>query len=169
MNRDLAATGTWSALRVRRGGDRGAALVELAVALPLIVLLLIGTIDFARVFYYAIELTNAARAATQYAASLSIRPDDAAGIRAAAQSAAPNISPVIVTLDPVTPSRCWCATDDGMTFSGPVVCPVSCISPQHLMQTIKVDVSITFRLISPFPGIPNNLTLHRSATTRVPI
>ena len=48
---------------------RGASIVELAVALPVIVLLVIGAADFARVFYMAIELQNAARAGAQYGAA----------------------------------------------------------------------------------------------------
>jgi Flp pilus assembly protein TadG len=48
--------------------QRGAALVELAVALPVMVALVVFTTDFARVFYTAIELTNAARAGAQFGA-----------------------------------------------------------------------------------------------------
>lgn len=169
MSRDLVANGRgWSQLRKRPGGDRGAALVELAVALPLIVLILVGAADFARVFYYAIELTNAARAATQWAAYDVIRTNDDVGITAAAQSAAPNISPVAVSLHTPEPPVCRCATDDGSTFSGIVACNSTCTSPQHLIQTITVTVSKTFTLISRWPGFPRTMNLTRAATTRVP-
>ena len=46
--------------------EAGAAIIELAVSLLMLVLLLLGTVDFARVFYADIELTNAARAGAQY-------------------------------------------------------------------------------------------------------
>jgi Flp pilus assembly protein TadG len=49
--------------------DRAAALVELAVTLPLLCLMLLGAVELARASYTAIEVTNAANAAAQYGAS----------------------------------------------------------------------------------------------------
>src|SRR5262245_19838368 len=45
----------------------GVAVVELAVLLPLLVLLFLITIDFARIFYFSVSLTNCARAGALYA------------------------------------------------------------------------------------------------------
>src|SRR5260221_3845737 len=61
------AVSTTSAMDSTR--ERGSALVELAIALPLLVAVLVGTTDFARVFYLATELTNAARAGAHSAPS----------------------------------------------------------------------------------------------------
>lgn len=47
--------------------ERGAALVELAVALPLLLVIMVGTIDFGRAFRTAMIVTNAARAGAQLA------------------------------------------------------------------------------------------------------
>src|SRR5262245_27490241 len=54
----------------RRGhaDDRGGALVELAFALPILVLIMVAAIDFARIFYTGMSLMNAARAGAQYGA-----------------------------------------------------------------------------------------------------
>ena len=49
------------------------ALVELALLLPLILLLVLGTMDFGRMFFHKIVLTNAAREGANY---LSRNPDD---------------------------------------------------------------------------------------------
>ena len=46
---------------------RGATVVELAVLLPLLVFVFVIAVDFARVFYYSLTLTNCARAGAMYA------------------------------------------------------------------------------------------------------
>ena len=57
---------------IRSGGHprrkrRGAAAVELAILLPLMVLLTLGSVDFGRFAYNFIAVTNAARAGAAYA------------------------------------------------------------------------------------------------------
>src|SRR5438874_4636894 len=44
---------------------RGQAIVETALLLPILMLLVMGTADLARVFYYSIAITNAAREAAR--------------------------------------------------------------------------------------------------------
>jgi Flp pilus assembly protein TadG len=56
-------------IKAHRGDERGTALIETALSLPLICLLLMGAGEFARVAYAAIEVSNAANAAANYAAS----------------------------------------------------------------------------------------------------
>src|SRR5262245_30473044 len=97
-------------------GERGGALVELALVVPVLFGLAIGVADFARVFSTSIALTNAARAGAQYAAVNETQSKDTAGITSAARNAAPNIGTFEVLLS--TPSAtCWCAPNDGMSFT----------------------------------------------------
>jgi Flp pilus assembly protein TadG len=49
--------------------EQGQNLVELALVLPLLILILAGTLDLGRVFYGYIAVTNAAREGARYAAS----------------------------------------------------------------------------------------------------
>jgi Flp pilus assembly protein TadG len=164
---------TVPSMRRTAGSDSGNALVELAVALPMLVLLMVGTIDFARVFYLAIELTNAARAGAMYGAA---NPGNS-GNTATMQTTAANA--VNITLDPLTDvaaaRTCQCATDSGV-FSATVTTPNDCASPpttscpaKHLVVTVTVTTTKTFTTImSGFPGIPNSIALTRAATLRVP-
>ena len=46
--------------------DEGQSLVELALALPILLLLLLGLADFGRAFYYTTIISNAARAGAAY-------------------------------------------------------------------------------------------------------
>lgn len=49
-------------------GDAGQSLVELALALPLLLMLLVGLVDVGRAYVYTTALSNAAREAALYAA-----------------------------------------------------------------------------------------------------
>jgi hypothetical protein len=53
--------------RERRTAERGANLVELALILPLLLLLVVGIVDIGHAFYAYISLTNAAREGARFA------------------------------------------------------------------------------------------------------
>lgn len=56
----------------RRFGDRGASLVELALALPLLVMLLVGMVSAGIAYNNQLALTHAAREAGRYGATLPV-------------------------------------------------------------------------------------------------
>jgi Flp pilus assembly protein TadG len=60
-----------------RSTERGQSLVELALSLPLLLLILLGTVDLGRAFFDYVELRNAAREGAGYGAR---RPEDRPGI-----------------------------------------------------------------------------------------
>ncbi|HEY8448545.1 MAG TPA: TadE family protein [Thermomicrobiales bacterium] len=62
-----------------RSAERGQGLVELAFAMPLLLLLLLGTIDMGRMFFDYIEMRNGAAEGATYG---SRRPTDIDGITA---------------------------------------------------------------------------------------
>jgi Flp pilus assembly protein TadG len=84
--------------RPPRGGrsarDRGAAAVEFALVLPLLLLLVFGIIDFGRALNAQLTLTQAAREGVRLAAL----GYPAADVQAQAQAAAPALSGVSVTV-----------------------------------------------------------------------
>ncbi|MBI2845862.1 MAG: pilus assembly protein [Chloroflexi bacterium] len=65
-------------IRKRLGGEKGQSLVELAFALPLLAIILLGAIDFGRVFYAYITIINASREGARYGSS---NPTDTTGIK----------------------------------------------------------------------------------------
>ena len=151
--------------------DHGGALVELAMCLPLLVLILVGTADFARVFYTSIELTNAARAAAQAGAYGLAQSDPVAGPMQATANTASNITPSSVTVL----RSCSCVSDDGSIaspMSCTAVCPTSPLLPRHRVITVTVTTGTTFSTISSLLGVPcrvavGGCALSRSATLRV--
>lgn len=62
----------------RPAAERGQSLVELAFVLPLLAIILLGAIDFGRVFYSYITITNASREGARYG---SANPTDTTGIK----------------------------------------------------------------------------------------
>jgi hypothetical protein len=123
---------------------------------------MVGTVDFARVFYMGMELTNAARAGAQYGAYNPAQSADIAGMKTTATGSV-NITGVTAT----ALRTCQCATGAG-TFSA-ATCTTTCPSGQHLVVTVTVTTAKTFTtVVGSLPGIPNTVSLVRSATLRVP-
>jgi Flp pilus assembly protein TadG len=123
---------------MRNRRRRGVAAVELAVLLPLLVFLFLITIDFARVYYFSLTLTNCARAGALYASDPAIASESPfASTEAAALADGTNLSPA----PKITESQ---GTD---AFGRPYV---------------QVTAAYSFSTVTGFPGLPNNLALKRT-------
>ncbi len=61
----------------RRSDDRGANLVEMALILPLLLVLLVGVADVGRAFFTYISLTNAAREGVRFASQFPFSGNEA--------------------------------------------------------------------------------------------
>jgi Flp pilus assembly protein TadG len=75
--------------QVSHDSERGAAAVEFAILLPLLLMLVLGTIEFGRAYNAQITLTNAARDGARV---MAISGNQAAA-RSAAKSAAASLNP----------------------------------------------------------------------------
>lgn len=140
--------------RVRQ--ETGSAIVELAVVFPLLVLLLAGLADFPRVFFWDVELTNAARAGAQYG---SIRHDfwgQTANIQSTASDAAPELSKFISDSDVDVTRACYCASLSSGANLGAVSCNANAATcPGRVVGTLRVGVSATFvRVFKVIPFLP---------------
>lgn len=146
--------------------ERGAALVELAVALPLLAVILVGTIDFGRAFRETMIITNAARAGAQYGAQSIYNSGDQTGMQNAALGVL-SVNGVTSGASATAVRQCYCASGSG-SFGAPFGCPVvnPCVSTEHLVVTVTVTAQGTFLLTTPFPGLPNGFTISRSASAR---
>ena len=122
---------------------RGAAVVELAVLLPLLAFLFVISVDFARVYYYSVTLTNCARAGAMYASDPTTNAESPfVNFQAAALADATNIDP-----PPAVSST------NGVDSSG--------------RAYVEVTVSYTFKTITGFPGVPNQVDLVRTVRMNV--
>ncbi len=150
---------------------RGVSVTELALVLPLSLVLFIGILDFGRVYYSAIAVSHAARAGVQYGAQDNVKSGDFAGMRQAASDALGDVSNFTVTAcrycqcpdGTGSCTSCNAGVDGCSTGSG---CLSTCSSaaPQVFVQ---VTVDKVFTTLFPYPGLPSRADLNRRATMRV--
>lgn len=137
--------------------EHGASLVELAMVLPVFVLLLVGAIDFGRGLYISTELAGAAHAAAAYGSQ---NPTDTAGMTTAARDAAPDVPSLSVT----TPTYgCECA--DGSSYSISCGTTPTC-SSNNVVYRVNVTVGATYNRLLAWPGIRSSMSLSSSASMR---
>lgn len=143
---------------VRKNTQRGSAMLELSISLPLLLLILFGVADFGRFMYAAIEINSAASAGAEYATTSLVNSTDYAGMQTAAQADAADVSGVTVT----TSSYCKC-------LGGSVVsCTVgACGGTSTPPNYIKVTTSGTFNTLFSYPGLPSSIALSGSAIRRI--
>src|SRR5262245_425521 len=117
---------------------RAAAVVELAVLLPLLIALFVFAVDFARVFYVSLTLTNCARAGALYACDPATQAESPfPSVQAAALADATNLTP-----QPTITST------TGIDASG--------------RAYAEVTAQCSFSTVTQFPFVPNNLALTRT-------
>ena len=129
-------------MRVRGKKRSGAAVVELAVILPLLAFLFAIGIDFARLYYHLVTVHNAARSGAMYGAQHPLKAVDTAGIQAAALADAKNLKPA--------------ATVKSKT--GTDALGYACVD---------VTVVWTFKTFTSFPLVPSKVDLSRTVQMRI--
>lgn len=118
----------------RRKKHRGQSVVELALILPVLLLIVLGLIEFGRAFFLYTVVSNAAREGARYGI---VFPIDDEGMVAAAQSRL-----VLVPTDTVTILISWDQGDGATEFTDPEQ-----IDPGQ--SRVRVDVSYEFTMITP--------------------
>jgi Flp pilus assembly protein TadG len=132
-----------------RDGECGQALVETALIFPLLIAILLGAAELARVAFAAIEVANAARAGAQYGAQNGFTASDTSGIATAASSDAANLTGLTTT------SSYTCVCSDGTSST----CLTSDCASSHIEQTLTVNTTLTFDPVIHLPGLPKTYTL----------
>jgi Flp pilus assembly protein TadG len=98
----------------RLRSERGATAVEFALVVPVLLILLIGVIEFGRVYNTQLQLTAAARESVRV---MAIQKQPATA-RSAALAAAPGLTPALTAANvTVTPESCSSTTDVTVTIS----------------------------------------------------
>jgi Flp pilus assembly protein TadG len=143
----------------------GQSLVELALLSPLLLVLVIGTIEMGRYASLALLVGNAARAGAAYGSQNTTKAADAPGIRTAALNDGQNISGLTVTSTFV----CGCDTG-GTVIPNPetnAACATTCAIGAHLVVFSQVTATGKFTSLLNYPGIPTPLTITSTATERI--
>ena len=144
--------------KIRRcQSEAGSSLVELAMLAPALSLMLLGTIDFARVFYVGIAVADAARAGVQYGLQSNAKTGHFTGMEKAATDDAKDISGLTAT------ATRFCQCSDG----APVDCRTgSCGGNSKPEIYVSVRATAVFKTLAPYPGIPSPINVTSQATMR---
>ena len=95
-----------------RASERGAVAVEFAILAPVLVMILLGIMEFGRAYNAQVSLTNAAREGVRVMAIT----NNQTAARTAAKNAAPSLSPALVDSN-IAFSAASCVTDAQMTVT----------------------------------------------------
>lgn len=145
MRRRLGLRGGWSKAR-----SRGQALVELAIILPVLALIMLGTLDMGQLFFEYIQLRGAVREAAAYGAR---QPADADGIYNAVYTHA---------------SALATGTDVSISYDG-ISDPASIVVYQEGTVTVaatRVFEPLTLSFFEVF-GMGGGVTLRASSSARI--
>ena len=114
----------------------------MALLLPFLCFAFVVAVDYARVFYYSIAVSNCARNGALYGSADQASALDSAGIKAAAQVDAVNLD----------------LTQLGVTSSTD-----STTSPTY----VDVTVTYQFATVTKYPGVPGQVSLTRTVRMSV--
>jgi len=134
----------------------GQSLVETALVFPLLITIVVGAAEMARVAYAAIQVSNAARAGVQYGAQNGYTASDTAGIANAAASDAANLTTLTTT------SSFSCVCSDGTAST----CSNGDCATSHIEQILTVQTQATIDPVIHLPGLPKTYTLKGQAVQK---
>ncbi|HEY2019162.1 MAG TPA: TadE family protein [Bryobacteraceae bacterium] len=173
-------------LKLNSRSDRGSAIAELAYVLPLLSLVLIGAAELGRIAYFAIEVSNAARAGAAYGAQNSgtaatQNSTAESAITTAALDDAPELAKVATsfTATAVTVEDCETVNSNSGAVTEnpsppvpyPMVTPCATSTTTGVTNTIvnyvQVTTQATVKTMLKYPGIPTSFTLNGFAQMRV--
>ncbi len=141
----------------RRGGDpTGTATVEMAIILPVLILLVLGATDLGRIFYDAVAVSNAARAGLSYGSLDEARAKDSSKIATVAADDSQYVGGMTITSERV----CECA-DHSVVDCNSGTCSEG---PSRIY--VKVSASKTYTTLLPYPGLPSSVSLSRESYMR---
>jgi len=144
-------------MKPNRTRQRGQASVELALSLPLLLMMFLVVVETGRAFYIAISVANAARAGVQYGSQSLTTAADNSGMQTAATSDAPNLTGMTAT------ATHFCICSDG---SASTCLATDCSSSHRLLYT-QVNTSASYSPLINFMGILPSMTVPGKAVMRV--
>jgi Flp pilus assembly protein TadG len=153
-------------MNAARDSRRGNAAVELAVAVPVILAMVLGAIDFGRVHLEAAVVKNSSTVGSFYGAQSVQYSTDSSGIQAAATGDARGIAGFRVTNDMV----CQCLNANGDYNSGEtqVSCgDADCGAYGAPRVYVRTRSQKTFSTLGWYPGVPQNTAMDMTGWVRV--
>jgi Flp pilus assembly protein TadG len=134
--------------------EEGSSLIELAVILPMLLLLLVGAVDFGRGYFMSIEVSSASEAGALYGVQNS---SDVAGMTAAAKLDGADVPGLTASAT----QGCECSDGSGATPS----CSSTPVCSGTVVGYVEVTTQSTYQPLLGYPGLPTSMPL--SGRTRL--
>lgn len=148
----------------RRARQGGQAMMELCLVLPVLLLLLVGVIEFGRAAYFDIEVTDAARAGALYGAQSMADAADQPAITQAVMNNAQDVPPPPTSTITSTVS---CTCPDSGTVGTVGDCTGGALGCTPAQVYVTVEVQYPLQTLFQFPGIPSPFNLTGISTMPV--
>ena len=136
----------------------GAAIVELAILLPLLAFIFLIAVDYCRIFYYSLTLDNCVRNGALFGSQVDNGLDGTGKLQEWQNNGA-----LITKIVDATVA-------DGAKLTPPLSASNVTVAKgpdANGNPMVRVTVNYQFQTISNFPGIPNQVNLVRTAQMRV--
>jgi len=143
-------------LRSKLMGTEGGSFVELALILPLFLLIFVPTVDIGRAIYMSIEVAAAAQAGAAYGIQ---NPTDVSGMQSASAAGISNLPGVSAT------AAYGCECSDGTSASASCATTPTCT--YNYVNYVDVVASAPYSTTFNYPGLPSSLTISREIRLRV--
>lgn len=148
-------------------GHAGIAFVEFALALPLLMMLLVGLMEIGRVAWYGIQIGNAAHSGAQYGA-IPGNGGDISGMQAVALAdGQQSVAAISATAQDVC--SCWNGTSLSPATPVSSSCGVQCTNGGRQITYVQVTATGTIPSLFNYTafGLPRSWTVTRVAMIRV--
>ena len=125
--------------------ERGQGLIELAIALPVLLLLLLGVLDVGRAYWAVVALKDAAAEGASYAASYPTKTTEIKERAAESSTALVVLSPDMFSVDYVDPPTAGQPITVTVTYDFLIVNPViNAIVPDGKLTLRAVDTHVIY-------------------------
>ncbi len=147
---------------------RGAVMVEFALTFPLLLGLCMAVTDFGRLFYNAVTVANAAGVGAFYGARNPLLAGDDTGQDARARDEMRNITATADAEPVVVVAERWCNCPGQPSFDCDEIATVVCGGGYGAGRAyVRVTVSQPFPSFAPWPILPSNTIVAKTAFQRV--
>ena len=134
--------------------------VELAIAVPFLLAIVFGAGDFARIFYAATSVTNAAEAGALYGSRTVGKAQDTSGISTAVTNDTQDLSGVTVS----SSMTCECSDQSSISCDGSVSCTTG---KKRVYSNVTATYTFTPTPIGGIANIPVSTTINKTVVMRV--
>jgi Flp pilus assembly protein TadG len=154
------------------GDNSGQAIIEMALLSPLLILLFLGAVEYGRLYYIGIEVTNAAHAGVEYGSQNLIAAQDTADIQQASLNEESDLinknvngSGVLTPLATSTIStQPLCAN---FYYDTPFTCPLPTTTPYPPIRYVQVNTQVRVASLFNSYGFAKTYLLQGGAIMRV--